>query len=201
MYIGSGDVSSLLSGLNTQAYHKLLQRFVSNEKPNYNAKSSPIDALRTGAILEDRYFMVLEDDYYTQYKATCKEMDVLTSTIDFAKIDNGNIIDFDELKSCNFDDFLLIQTAHSEDNLDYIKKNYKSNYNQVQEQLLCSGLNEANLVFLVVYSYDDEENMSRDIKPNEYVKFRVKRDESVISLIKERAKIFQTIKDYHTKNN
>lgn len=201
MYIGSGDVSSLLAGLNTQAYQKLLQRFVSNEKPNYNAKASPIDALRTGAILEERYFLTLPDEYYQQYPVVCKDMDVLKASIDFAKLDNGKVIDFDELKTCNFDDYLLLQTAHSEGNLDYVKKNYKANYNQIQEQLLCSGLSEANLVFLVVYSYDDEENMNRNIKPNEFIKFRIKEDKDVMLQIVKRAEIFQKIKDYHTKNN
>jgi hypothetical protein len=116
-YIGSGEVSSLLAGLQTQAYKNLWQRFVSDQRPYYNAYNSPIDALRTGKILEERYFITLPDGYYEQYSAICKELNVLKSTIDFAKIDGGNIVDFDELKTCNFDDFLNIQSNNS---IDYI---------------------------------------------------------------------------------
>lgn len=190
LYIGSGDCVALLSGKHTQSFKKLLKRFVSDEKPNYNALASPIDALRTGAILEKRYIETLPEDYYSQSKEVCEEHDVLVSTIDFAKYEKGSIVDFDELKSCNFDDYLLIK------DLDYIKKRYKNNYNQVQFQLLCTGLESANLVFLVVYSYNDDENEERVIQANEYVKFRVHRDEKVIDQIKNRAKFFQTIKDY-----
>ncbi|EXZ16759.1 hypothetical protein M067_4894, partial [Bacteroides fragilis str. J-143-4] len=38
MYIGSGDVHALLSGKNTKSHISLMQRFVSGEKPYYNAK-------------------------------------------------------------------------------------------------------------------------------------------------------------------
>ncbi|MCC8146310.1 MAG: hypothetical protein LIO93_07705, partial [Bacteroidales bacterium] len=43
---------------------------------------------------------------------------------------------------------------------------YKHYYYQVQEQLLCTGLQECNLVFLSVTSYNDEENLTRVIQPN-----------------------------------
>lgn len=195
MYVGSGDCYALLSGKDTKTHQKLLQRFVSNEKPYYNALNSPIDALRTGAILEDRYLLTLDDGYYSQYKAVCTELDVLKSSIDFAKIESGKIIDFDELKTANFDDFLKLQNA----DIEYIKKRYKANYNQVQFQLLCTGLDSANLVFLVVYSYEDEINQERIIQPNELVSFRVQRDEEVILNIRTRALIFQNIKDFYTK--
>lgn len=195
MYIGSGDCTALLAGLTTNTHTKLLQRFVSNELPYYNSKLSPIDALRTGAILEDRYFLTLDSDYYSQHKAVCEEMNVLKSSLDFAKLDNGKVVDFDELKTANFDDFLKIQEAYENKNIEFIKKKYKNNYNQVQFQLLCSGLDAANLVFLVVYEYDDEKNMARDIQENEVVIFRIERDEEVIEKIKSRAKIFQQIKD------
>ena len=66
MYIGSGDVHALLMGRNTDGHQKLLRRFVSGEKPRYNAKASPIDALRTGAILEERYFITLGENFYSQ---------------------------------------------------------------------------------------------------------------------------------------
>jgi len=202
MYIGSGDVHSLMMGKDTDGFAKLLQRFVSGVKPHYNAKASPIDALRTGSILEDRYLLVLPENYYAQYRVESKEMDVFKCSIDFAKIENGVVIDFDELKTCNFvPDFLEFESL--KDNYDeaikYIKKYYKANYYQVQQQLYCTGLESANLVFLAVYSYDDTENEMREIKANEYIKFRIYRNEAVISEIKERGKFFQTIRDYFTK--
>jgi hypothetical protein len=196
MYIGSGDISSLLAGKTTQAFRKLLQRFVSDEKPYYNAKASPIDALRTGAILEDRYLLFLDNDYYSQCKAVSSEYDVLTSTLDFARYRKGEIIEFQELKTCNFDDFMKIQ---KENNIEYIKKNYKNNYNQVQHQLLCTGLEKATLVFLVVYEYDDEINENRDIEEDQIFKIEILRDENVMIRIKERAKFFQSIKDFYNK--
>ena len=201
MYIGSGDIHSLMMGKSTDGHAKLLRKFVSGEKPHYNAKASPIDALRTGAILEERYFLTLDDDYYCQFKAQCNEMDVFRCSIDFAKIDCGVCVDFDELKTCNFTDFLEFEPLKNDyDNaLKFIKKYYKANYYQVQQQLLCTGLPAANLVFLAVYSYDDAENEMREIKSNEFIKFRIFRDEPVISQIKEAGKIFQTIKDYYCK--
>jgi hypothetical protein len=191
MYIGSGDVSALLSGKETKAHISLMQRFVSGEKPYYNAKASPIDALRTGAILEDRYLLTLPDDYYSQFMAASSEMDVFKCSLDFARMEKGKVVDFDELKTCSLDDFLQIQ----ERGVDFKKPVYKKYYNQVQEQLYCTGLDSANLVFLVVYTYEDEANYNREIRENEYLKFRVERDEGVISLIKERGMIFQQIKD------
>jgi hypothetical protein len=194
MYVGSGDTNALLAGLNTLSHQKLLQRFVSNEKPYYNAKNSPIDALRTGAILESRYLLTLDNSYYEQYKSICTELNVLKSSIDFAKLDSGKIVDFDELKTANFDDFLKIK----EGGIEYVKKKYKNNYNQVQFQLLCSGLESANLVFLVVYTYEDEINQEREIKANEVTAFRIERDNKVIDKIRERALIFQQIKDFYS---
>jgi len=193
MYIGSGDTSSLLAGKKTLAYKKLLKRFVSDEKPYYNAKASPVDALRTGAILEERFFLYLEDDYYSQCKVICKDFDVLLSTLDFAKYENDKVTEFIELKTCQFDDFLKLQNS----DIEYIKKAYKNNYNQVQEQLLCSGLEYATLAFLVVYEYDDEINYNRNIKGDEVIRFNIMRDELVISKIIERASFFQTIKDLY----
>lgn len=200
MYIGSGDIVKLLAGKNTKSHQSLLSRFVSDEIPYYNAFASPIDACRTGAILEDRYYLILPDGYYPQYKVISSEMDVLTATIDFALLSSGKVIDFDELKSIYFNDFLVMQervNADYEVYISVIKKLYKTYYNQIQEQLYCSGLDEANLVFLAVYTYEDEVNYSRNIQPNEYIKFRIKRDEHVINIIKERALIFQQIKDYY----
>jgi integrase len=193
MYIGSGDCASLLAGLKTQAHINLLRRFVSGEIPYYNALASPIDALRTGAILEDRFFLTLPDDYYPQYKVINQEQDVLKSSLDFAKIEKGEVVDFIELKSVSFYDFLEIT------DIDYIKKKYKNYYNQVQFQLYCTGLESAELCFLCVYSYDDNENRVREINTEMDTKrFTIERDEKVINKIKERAEIFQKLKNlYH----
>lgn len=202
MNIGSGDVVKLLSGIHTKGFQDLLRKFVSDEKPNYNAIASPVDALRTGAILEVRYFMCLSDNYIPQYAVVSEDMDVFKASIDFAKLKKGKVIDFDELKTCFLPDFMEFQKYKGADYdvyIEYLKKNYKANYNQIQEQLYVTDLQEANLVFLSVFTYDDNENLTRNIKENEYIKFRIKRDEEVISLIKERGQIFQQIKDYFTK--
>jgi len=200
MYIGSGDVSSLMAGLQTKAHARLLQKFVSDEKPHWNSKASPIDALRTGAILEERYFLTLPDDYYEQVRSTSKEMDVFKCSIDFAKLSNSEVVDFEELKTCAFNDFLNLEPFRNDNTggVAFIEKRYKKYYNQVQEQLYCTELDSATMAFLVVYSYDDEVNYARNVKPSEVIKFRIKRDEAVISRIKQRGVIFQTIKDYFT---
>lgn len=199
MYIGSGDTASLLAGLSTKSHHKLLRRFVSDQKPYYNAKASPIDALRTGSIIEERYGLILPDDYYPQVKAKCDNPNVLTCSLDFAKMEAGKITNFEEVKSCSFTDFLKFEDFRNDETagIEFIKKRYKANYNQVQHQLLCTGLDSAFIVFVVVYTYDDEVNYNRDIKDNEVIKFEIKRDSKVIELIRERAKIFQSIKDVY----
>lgn len=199
MYIGSGDVYALMSGRNSETHYKLLRRFVSGVKPYYNAKGSPIDALRTGAIIEDRYSDTLPEGYYRQYEVVCPEMDVLKCSLDFARIENGVVVDFDETKSCNFGDFLKFEAFRFDQDkgVEFIRKYYKANYNQLQQQLLCTGLESANMVFIAVYTYDDEENTSRVIQENEYIKFRIQRDEAVIEVIKDRAMIFQTLKNHY----
>jgi len=199
MYIGSADVLALLSGLQTKTHHKLLKRFVSDKKPYYNAKASPIDALRTGAIIEERYGLITPDDFYPQFVKVYEKMDVLKCSLDFAQIEGGKVINFEELKSCSFNDFLEFEKFRDDPNagIDYIRKRYKANYNQVQEQLLCTELDSAYIVFVAVYTYDDEINYHRDIKPNEIIKFKIKRDEEVISKIINRAEIFQTIKNIY----
>ena len=83
----------------------------------------------------------------------------------------------------------------------HLKKKYKNYYNQIQEQLYCTELDECNLVFLSVTTYNDEENYKRDIQPNEYMKVRICRDEAVIEKIKERGQIFQQIKDSYVIKN
>jgi hypothetical protein len=130
-------------------------------------------------------------------------MDVFKCSLDFAKIENGKVIDFDELKTCNFTDYLefeLIKENGNDALVKYVKKAYKKYYNQVQQQLFCTGLSEANMVFLSVTSYNDDENNSREILENEYLKIRISRDEKIIDFIKERGNIFQIIKNYYTKN-
>ena len=198
MYIGSGDTAALLSGKETQAYQKLWAKFVSNDKPNYNAKASPIDALRTGAILEERYSLTLDDSYFCQVKAVCDRSNVMRSSLDFSQIQEGNIVDFEELKCVFFTDYLEFMEFKDDNDLlvKYIKKEYKNYYNQVQFQLLCTGLSSALNVYVPVYSYLDDENYQRDILESEKLKIRVYRDESVISKIIERAEPFQYVKDH-----
>lgn len=202
--LGSGDISALMSGINTKTFGDLLRKFVDENKPYYNALASPIDALRTGAILEKNYLKLLTDDYFIQYKVTNEDMDVFTSSLDFAKVNGGKVVDFDELKTIHFTDYIeLVQPliALDEDKrIEAIKKTFKKYYNQIQIQLFCSNLNSANLVFLAVDSYDDEENMLREIQENEYVKLRIYRDEKVIDKIISKGQIFQTIRDYFNKS-
>lgn len=201
MYIGSGDIGSLMSALNSKTYAKLLQRFVSDEIPYYNAKASPIDALRTGAILEERYAVILPEGFYSQVRSTSKEMNVFKCSLDFAKLEAGKIVDFEELKTCSFNDFIDLEPfrQNPDDGVSFIKKKYKKYYQQIQQQLFCTELESAVMTFLVVYSYDDEENYTRDIQQNEFIKFRIKRDEDVIAQIKQRGQVFQLLKEYHSQ--
>lgn len=204
LYIGSGDVHALMMGKDTKGHLALLQRFVSNEIPVYNAKASPIDALRTGAILEERFQMTLPPapEYVSQYVVRSAEMDVFKCSLDFAKVENGSVVDFIELKTLSLNDYLEQVQPLVGDNdalVAYLRKKHKGYYYQVQEQLYCTELGSCNLVFLSVTSYDDETNYQRVIEPTEYVKVRVTRDEAAISEIKERGMIFQQIKDYYSK--
>ena len=203
MSIGSGDCAALLSGINTKTHQDLVRKFVAENAPYYNAMVSPINALRTGALLEKKYIDMLSDDYFCQYKQRCSEMDIFVSTIDFAKINDGKIVDFDELKTIYLPDFIDIILPMSEmpdfGYIDVLKKTFKNNYNQVQFQLMCSGLDECNIVFLSVETYNDDENNVRVINENDFRKFRIRRDEKIISLIKERGKIFQQIKNYFSQ--
>ena len=198
-FIGSGDCSALLAGKNTKTHIDLLTKFVSGLKPYYNAVASPIDALRIGQILENKYESQRGVEWYSQYKAICKEMNVLKSSLDFAKLEKGKVIDFEEMKTVNFSDYLSFLSLDDEEKLNHVKKSYKSNYRQVQFQLLCTGLNQATLMFVPVYSYDDEENLNRTIKESEIIRINIKRDNEVIELIKERSKPFQELKDFYSK--
>lgn len=199
MYIGSGDVTKLLSNKKSKGFEELCKKFFGLTQRRHNAFASPIDALRTGAILEERYYLTLPEGYYPQYKVVSKEMDVLSSSLDFAKIEERKVVDFEELKTIFSVDFLMLQDYKDkpyEVYRKFIKKTFKSNYNQFQQQLYTTELEEATLVYLEVQSYDDTLNRTRDIKEEEVIKFRLGRDEEVISQIKERARFFQDIKDY-----
>ena len=191
--IGSGDVPRLLMGINTKGHRELWKEFINDTPPYYNSFASPIDALRTGAILEDRYMKYMGDDYYSQVKVRSEEMSVFNASLDFAKIEAGIVTEFKELKTIWFTDFIDVI---SESPTEVIKKKFKNNYNQVQEQLFCAGLDKATLVFLSVESYDDEINMRRIIKEKDTVEFVIERDEQVIEKLKERGKPFQVVKNH-----
>lgn len=198
LYIGSGDVHALMMGRTSAGYLRLLQRFVSGIVPHYNALASPIDALRTGAILEERFYQTLPFEWFPQYRVQSDEMDVFRASLDFAKLDEGRVVDFIELKTVNLDEYIENIQPIVDDNdalLEFLKRKRPSYYNQIQEQMYCAGLDVAHLVFLSVTSYDDAENYARDIKDNEYVMVTVPRDNDTINEIKEKGKLFQTIRD------
>ena len=200
--IGSGDIKDLLSGFETKAYNNLWDKFKSENAPMYNALNSPIDQLRTGAILENVYYKTLPDSYMPQYKVLNKKYDCFKATLDFADLQNGLVIDFEELKSIAFEKYKTIEKLRDTPYnvyIEYIKKKHKIYYNQIQSQLFASGLDECTLTFVVVYDYIDEINESRVLSDNEYIKFRIKRDDDVINMIKYRLTPFQQFKDFHTK--
>ena len=198
--IGSADAYKMLSGKKTKGFKDLMKKFILGNDVKYNAFASPIDALRTGAILENRFAEKTDKNYYSQYKSICKEYDCLVSTLDFAMLDDGKLVKFQELKPIFLTEYidiiLPISEMVSNEYTSVIRKKFKSNYIQVQFQMLCSGLDKANLTFLSVDSYDDEHNKKRDIKESEYKTFQINRDEEVINKIKERAEFFQSIKNY-----
>lgn len=203
LYIGSGDVHALMMGRTSAGYLRLLQRFVSGIVPHYNALASPIDALRTGAILEERFYQTLPFEWFPQYRVQSDEMDVFRASLDFAKLEEGRVVDFIELKTVNLDEYIENIQPIVDDNdalLEFLRRKRPSYYNQIQEQMYCAGLDVAHLVFLSVTSYDDAENYARDIKENEYVMVTVPRDNDTINEIKEKGKLFQTIRD-ELKNN
>ena len=198
LYIGSGDVHALMMGRTSAGYLRLLQRFVSGIVPHYNALASPIDTLRTGAILEERFYDTLPFGWFPQYRVQSDEMDVFRASLDFAKLDDGRVVDFIELKTVNLDEYIENIQPIVDDNdalLEFLRRKRPSYYNQIQEQMYCAGLDVAHLVFLSVTSYDDAENYARDIKDNEYVMVTVPRDNGTINEIKENGKLFQTIRD------
>lgn len=197
MYLGSGDTTALLSGIDTKGHLALLQKFVSGVTPSYNAKASPIDALRIGAILEERYIDQFDDDnYYPQVLAVCPTMDVLICHLDIAKMENGRILEFIEVKTVGFVDFQEMILMTEAELLEHVRKAYKSYYNQVQQQLLCTELPEAEIHFVQVMDYEDDNNYNRIINPSEVIKCRIEADPEVQGKIITRGKIFQDIKDY-----
>lgn len=191
MYIGSGDTAALLANKTSKAHASLMQRFVSGVIPYRNSLNSPIDALRSGAILESRYISVLPGNYLAQYYVQCPEMDVLSCHLDFAKVENGKVIDFIELKTCSLFDFVEIVETE-----EYIIKKYKHYYWQVQQQLLCTGLSRGRIRFVARESENDEDNYSRVFSIDEHKEVIIKRNEDIIILIKQRAEIYQHIKNY-----
>lgn len=201
MYIGSGDTTKLLAGKDTRGHLELLQRFVSDVKPNFNAKSSPIDALRTGAILEERYISQFDDtNYYPQVLCVSPEMDVFICHLDIAELTEGVVTNFIEVKSVGFIDFQEMLLLDNDELLKHVRKAYKTYYNQIQEQLFCTNLGQCELHFIQVLSYDDTCNYERIISNNEVIKCQIRRDEEVISKLRERGKVFQILKDYYCKN-
>lgn len=199
LYIGSADTPALLAGSNTKIHQNLWRRFLSDEIPNYNAFASPIDALRTGAILEERYLISLPDGWYPQIRINSNELDVLRASLDFSKVMGNKVIEFQELKTSSFDDFLVIQDLKNisdNDLIRYIKSKYANNYKQVQQQLFVTELEYATLTYLCVYTYDDDINKQRVIQDNEIVQVQIPRNEEIIDSIKERAQIFQEVKNH-----
>lgn len=199
MYLSSGYVDKLLAGKGTEGHKKLIQMFISGERPIYNAKASPIDAFRIGAILEDRFYLTLDEDYLPQYVVWSDEYSFCKSTLDFAKVKANKVVSFKELKTCFFTDFLKFQEykkAPYRDYLKFLKSNYKNNYNQVQYQMFCTGLEEAELIYLEVKNYNDDDNLNRIIQEDEYIGFKIYRDEEVINEIRNRLRFFESIVEY-----
>lgn len=199
MKISSGDVAALLAGKNTKAHQDLLRRFVSGQLPRRNAFHPNVPAqFRTGAILESVYYRTLPIDRYApQYRVTFSEMDVLCATLDFAEMRGGKLVDFIELKTEKYASFDVAAQMRGNNIglVKYVRRFFPEAYNQVQHQLLCSGLDSARMVRLRVYSYDDAQNSSRRIRPDDLLEIYIERDAEVIERIVERAQIFQAIKD------
>ena len=99
-----------------------MRRFVSGVKPYYNAKNSPINALRTGAILEDRYFLCLDDSWFSQYHVQSEDMDVFKASLDFARLEAGAVCEFQEVKTVEFDDYMNINAMNEAERLKAVKK-------------------------------------------------------------------------------
>ena len=193
--IGSGDIKMLMTkNKETKTYKSFLAKFFGIEQIKYNALASPIDQLRTGAILEQMYYRTLSIVWGAQEKVQCKELPVLTVSLDFALVENSKVIEFEELKTIDF--FKLMDMQSECIDCNYIKKKHKDYYYQIQSQLLATDLKNATLTFLAVYTYDDIKNKTREVKENELMKIKIPRDEEVIDEVKKALIIFQQIKEY-----
>lgn len=201
--IGSGDVKHLMSGKDTKGHQELLDKFINGDKVQYNALASPIDAMRIGAILEQRYAEIMPLNCFPQVIVRSDKMDVFHASLDFAFLKRNKVVLFHELKSVNLIDFIALKkllrgkTGREKQNL--IKAKRKENYYQIQEQIYCANLNHAFLVFVAVLNDNDEENWQRHIKGRELLYVRIARDNEVITQITERGKHFQVLRDFYQK--
>lgn len=196
--IGSGDVKSIMMGKKTKGYQDFVRSFVSDEIQVFNSYASPIDALRTGKILEDRFAEHIEG-YYQDVKVRSKIHDVMAASLDFGKFQDGKVVDAIELKTMWLADYLEYISPLKGNNdalVAYLKKEAKIYYNQVQHQLFVSELEECNFCYLSCQSYDDEFNYKYQITENDYTMFRVKRDQEVIDKILKEVEFFQNIKNH-----
>lgn len=194
MRIGSGDTKKLLQNPSSKGFKDLLIEFIKDEPQHRNALNSPIHALRTGAILEEAMYLQLPDMYLFQVRVVSKEFDVLTCTLDFAIMDKGKVKAFLEMKTLNFDSFLNLNA--SPDKLAYIKKYFKSYYNQVQQQMLITELKQCTLRFVVVYDENnDVENRTRIFEKRDIIDVIIPFDAVVAEKIKQRVFLFQQLKD------
>lgn len=184
--VGSGDINAIMTkNKNTFTYKKFIKKFFGIDNIVYNAENSPIDALRVGAILEKTYFSCLSLDWYEQIKVVCEQNPICVSTLDFSKLRNGKVVDFIELKTIQFSEFIKLDDESD------IKKEFFKYYTQIQFQLMCTGLKKARLRFLCVYDYDDESNKNREIKDFDVKEYIVERDEIIINEIIYQIKPFE----------
>lgn len=194
MRIGSGNIKDLLQDRNSKGFKKLLIDFIKDEPINRNALNSPIQQFRTGAILEEVMYKSMPENYMAQVRVKSDLFDIMTCTLDFALLDKGKVTYFVEMKTLNFDSFISLYSASNR--LEHIKKYYKSYYNQVQEQMLVTGLKTCTIMFVVVLSDDDNDNWNRVFKKEDIVNVVVPFDEMVGNKIIERISFFQQIKDF-----
>jgi len=195
MRIGSGQTTKLLQKTTSKGFRDLIAEFVKGETEYPDAMKSPIDSFRAGAILEEVMYKYMPDEYLPQIRIISRVYDVMTSTLDFA-VPQGNWVSrFTEMKSINFEDFLKLNAEKNK--LDYIKTKYKNYYNQVQQQLFVTDLPEGTLMFIPVYdAKDDESNRNRVIYDYEIIQIPITPDARIQSLIEERAKFFQSLKNF-----
>lgn len=194
--IGSGSVKFLLAkNKDTKSYKGFIEQFFGIKQIDYNAYFSPIHALRIGQITEDRYYEILEDDWYSQVRVVCPECKVLQASIDFAKMEKNKVTEFQEVKTINFDEFIHIDSEYN------VKKKKKAYYEQIQHQLLCTGLDQCTLTFICVFDYNDETAYTRVIKPREIKQLTVKRDEVIIKKILECAEPFELLRRNYEDSN